>query len=128
MWKLWVILLIKIKLHKTSFAPDRPAANGCYKRFWKGFMCHFQAPWTKPAFMLYVYIAIRSPVLELWMIWLVGYWFRVRWKHFISWGRNFIVWRRRTYSWVLDFVDCPTHEIHKIKNKPMIFDRCETEA
>jgi len=38
------------------------------------------------------------------------------WKHFISWGRNFVVWRGRTYSWVLDFVDCPTHEIKKIQN------------
>ena len=40
----------------------------------------------------------------------------ILWKHFISCGRNFIVWRRRTYSWVLDFVDCPTHEIKKIQN------------
>jgi len=40
----------------------------------------------------------------------------ILWKHFISWGRNFVVWRRRTYSWVLDFVDCPTHEIKKIQN------------
>jgi len=37
----------------------------------------------------------------------------ILWKHFISWGRNFVVWRRRTYSWVLDFVDCPAHEIEK---------------
>jgi len=43
------------------------------------------------------------------------------WKHFISWGRNFVVWRRRTYSWVLDFVDCPTHEIQEIKNKYLQF-------
>jgi len=41
---------------------------------------------------------------------------KLLWKHFISWGRNFVVWRRRTYSWVLDFVDCPTHEIIKIQN------------
>jgi len=40
----------------------------------------------------------------------------VLWKHFISWGGNFVVWRRRTYSWVLDFVDCPIHEIKKIHN------------
>ena len=38
----------------------------------------------------------------------------ILWKHFISWGWNFFVWRRRTYSWVIDFVECPTHEI---KNK-----------
>jgi len=35
----------------------------------------------------------------------------ILWKHFISWGRNFVVWKRRTYSRVLDFVDCPTYEI-----------------
>jgi len=40
----------------------------------------------------------------------------ILWKHFISWVRNFVVWRRRTYSWVLDFVDCPTHEIKNIHN------------
>jgi len=38
---------------------------------------------------------------------------QVVWKHFISWGRNFVIWRRQTYSLVLDFVDCPTHEIEK---------------
>jgi len=32
-------------------------------------------------------------------------------------------------SWILDFVDCPTHEIKKNKKLlPSIFDRCETEA
>jgi len=46
---------------------------------------------------------------------------QVLWKHFISWGRNFVVWRRRTYSWVLDFVDCPTHEINKIQNNYLQF-------
>ena len=47
--------------------------------------------------------------------------FNLLWKHFISWGRNFVVWRRRTYSWVLDFVDCPTHEIKKIQNYNLQF-------
>jgi len=48
---------------------------------------------------------------------LFNVWYRmVLWKHFISWGRNFVVWRWRTYSWVLDFVDCPTHEIKIIQN------------
>jgi len=52
----------------------------------------------------------------------------ILWKHFISWGRNFVVWRRRTYSWVLDFVDCPTHGQKNKKLLPSIFDRCETKA
>jgi len=82
-----------------------------YKHFWQFYM-------GNPVYMYFKTIIC---------VWYWNYIYtlqtRILWKHFISWGRNFVVWRQWTYSWVLDFVDCPTHEIHeKKKNLQFLTD------